>query len=86
MSDRVRVRLLLAKFFGADETPTIVSCVDASIWEHWEDEDEKAWRNSAKRTWGLDPSDCEWVEVWAEFDPDALSAAFVTPSIEGSIA
>lgn len=28
----------------------------------------------------------EWVEVWADFDPAALRAAFVTPSVEGVIA
>lgn len=82
----VRVRLLLAKFWDEDETPTIVSAVDQSVWEHWEQADEDRWRDDAKRSWGLDPSDYEWREVWADFDPAALRAAFQTPAVEGVIA
>lgn len=82
----VRVRLLLAKFWDEDETPTIVSAVDQSVWEHWEQADEDRWRSDGQRSWGLDPSDCEWREVWADLDPAALRAAFQTPVVEGVIA
>ena len=82
----VRARLLLAKFWDEDETPTIVSAVDQSVWEHWEQADEDRWRADAQRQWGLDPSDVEWREVWADFDQDALRAVFVTPDVEGVIA
>jgi hypothetical protein len=81
----VRVRLLLAKFWGEDQTPTIVAAVDQSVWEHWEQADEDEWRKAAQRSWGLDPSDCEWQEVWATFDPAALRGAFATPAVEGTL-
>lgn len=82
---RVRVRLLLAKFWGEDETPTIVAAVDQSVWEHWEEADEQAWRSAAERSWGLDPSDCDWREIWADFDPEALREAFSIPAVKGVI-
>lgn len=85
MSDRIRVRLLLAKFWGEDETPTVVAAVDQSVWDHWEEVDETAWRKNAERAWGLDPSDCEWREVWADFDLQALRAAFATPVLRGDV-
>ena len=82
---RVRVRLLLAKFWDENETPTIVSAVDQCVWEHWEQADEDRWRSDAQRSWGLDPTDCEWREVWADFDQDALRGAFATPAVEGEV-
>lgn len=84
MSEAIRARLLLARFHG-DTEPVIVAALDQSVWEHIEEEDEKRWRADAERLWGMDPSDCEWAEVWAEFAPDDLAAAFKAQSVQGSV-
>lgn len=84
MNEVVRVRLLLAKFYD-DTDPTVVHAVDERVWEHWGDEEDNAWRKEGQRTWGIDPSDCEWKEVWAEFSPDELAHAFATPTVKGEV-
>lgn len=81
---KVRVRLLLARWEEGD-TPTVVASIDQTIWEHWDDEDEAAWIAEGKRQWGIDPSDCEWKEVWAELPAGALTDAFTTPTVTGEV-
>lgn len=84
MSESVRVRLLLAKM-PSDTEPSVVAAVDSTIWAEWDDEDEAAWRRDGRATWGLDPSKCEWREVWATFSPADLAAAFSTPDVRGEV-
>lgn len=84
MSETVRVRLLLAKFHG-DTEPSVVAAIDQSIWDHWDDADESAWRTEAQRLWGCDPTDCEWREIWAEFAPQDLVDAFAAPVVQGTV-
>lgn len=83
--ESVKVRLLLARFHG-DTEPVIVAAIDQTIWDHWDDEDEADWRKEGQRRWGMDPTDCEWSEVWAVFAPQDLVDAFATPEISGSVA
>lgn len=80
----MKVRLLLSRFYGDEsETPTVVAAIDQTIWEHWEDSDEEAWRAAGKRAWGMDPSDCEWAEVWVMVSGMDLARAFVVPIVFG---
>lgn len=83
MGETIRARVLLAKF-PDDTEPCVVAAVDETIWEHWEDADERAWLANGKRTWGMDEA-TEWREVWVEFAPADLVAAFATPVVRGSV-
>jgi hypothetical protein len=85
MSEAIRVRLLLARFWD-DTEPVVIGSVDAAIWEHWEDSDEAAWKKKCQESWGADPSDYECREVWAEFSPQDLVDAFATPVVQGTTA
>lgn len=84
MSERVRVRLLLAKM-PSDEDPSVVAAIDGRIWELWDDDDEAAWRKTGEATWGLDPRDCEWREVWATFASEDLTETFAAPEVHGQV-
>jgi hypothetical protein len=76
VSKTIRARLLLARFYG-DVEPCIVAAIDESIWDHWDDDDEAQWVADGKRLWGIDSTDCEWSQAWAEFAPQSLVDAFV---------
>lgn len=82
--EKVRVRLMLARMEG-DTEPVCVGAIDETVWEHWVAEDEREWREGCQSVWGI-TVDTEWREVWVEFAPDDLVAAFATPSIEGTVA
>lgn len=84
MSEVIRVRLLLAKF-PDDTEPVVIGCVDETIWDFWEEEDERVWRDAARTSWGADPTDYEWREVWAEFAPADLVEAFRTPVVAATV-
>lgn len=84
MSERVMVRLLLARFPG-DTEPHVVAGVDRTVWDHWDNDDEARWKTDAQRLWGCDPTDCEWREVWAVFAPQALVDAFATPEVDADV-
>jgi hypothetical protein len=84
MTETALVRLLLAKFYE-DTEPVVVAAIDRAIWEHWSVAEEDEWRKQGQKTWGMDPSDCEWQEVWATFSPDALIAAFNRPVVQGEV-
>jgi hypothetical protein len=84
MSEQTRARLLLARFHG-DTQPSIVAAIDETVWDHWDSEDEADWRKTAQRMWGMDPTDCEWSEVWAVFSPRDLVEAFATPSVAAGV-
>jgi hypothetical protein len=80
----IEVRLLLARFFE-DDSPVVIGAVDRSIWEHWEDSDEDAWRAAARSLFGADPTDYEMREAWAKFAPADLNAAFLVPVAQGEV-
>ena len=84
MSESIRVRLMLVKFPG-DTEPVVVGAIDQTVWDHWDDEDEAAWVKRCQDTWGADPKDCEWRQVWADFAPQELADAFETPVVSGSV-
>ncbi len=84
MSETIRARVMLAKFFD-DTEPSIVGAVDETVWEHWDDSDEAQWRKQCETSWGMDPTDCEWREIWVEFAPQDLVDAFKTPIVRGEV-
>jgi hypothetical protein len=78
----IRVRLMLVRF-PDDTEPVVVGAVDETVLEHWDESIEAAWRRACEETWGADPTDCEWREIWAEFAPQDLVDAFETPVVQG---
>lgn len=83
MSERIRVRLILARLDEGTE-PCVIGAIDEAIWEHWNDEDESDWRKSAHGLWGF-AGGTTYREVWAEFPPQDLVDAYETPVVHGHI-
>lgn len=84
VSDATQIRLLLAQFYE-DNAPVVVASIDRTIWDHWDDDDELAWRAEAIRLFGADPSDYELREAWGTFVTEDLAAAFHVPAVVGRV-
>lgn len=83
MSERVRIRLILAKR-PEESYPTIIGCMDETVWEHCDEEYEDKWRAESKERFGA-PERYEFREVWAHLSLDALGEVFTTPDLSATI-
>ena len=76
-ASRYRVRLLLAKH-PDDTQPTVIGCLDETVWENIDEEYEERWRRDAKETFGGSDGALgyEYRECWASFEIDDLANVF----------